>query len=349
MLADEEPAPLSSALAIVSRLKILARLDIAERRLPQDGSIKLNLRGREVDFRVATIPSAHGETVVIRILDRETVRLDLAALGMGGPRTESLSRLLERPNGILLVTGPTGSGKSTTLYAALNRLNTAQRKIVTVEDPIEFKIDGLNQVQVKPDIGMDFARSLRAILRHDPDIVMVGEIRDGETARVAMQAALTGHLVLSTLHTNDAASASPRLLDMGIEPYLIASTLSAVLAQRLVRTLCPYCRQACDVPAAIAEQAAWRRQQGLEVVAFEPSGCAECRGTGYRGRIAISELLTVDDVVRKAILSRSDAAQLKAVAVDRGMETLYRNGVDAVLSGVTAYDEVLRVAQDCGT
>jgi general secretion pathway protein E len=344
MLADEEPAALSAALAIVSRIKILARLDIAERRLPQDGSIKMNVRGREVDLRIATIPSVHGESVVIRILDRDAVRLDLEALGFGPHLIASLKRILDRPHGILLVTGPTGSGKSTTLYAALNRLNAAERKIVTVEDPIEYKIDGLNQVQVKPDIGLDFARSLRSILRHDPDVVMVGEIRDGETARIAMQAALTGHLVLSTLHTNDAASAAPRLLDMGIEPYLVASTVNAVLAQRLVRALCADCRRPCAPNAELARAAKRLSIDGSGMV-YDPQGCPSCRGTGYRGRVAIAELLAMSQAVRQGVVEHSDAARLRALAAGEGMETLYENGLRAVFAGVTSHADVLRVAQ----
>jgi general secretion pathway protein E len=343
ILSDEDPAALSSALAIVSRIKILARLDIAERRLPQDGSIKMNVRGREVDLRIATIPSAHGESVVVRILDRGAVRLDLEVLGFSERLIASLKSMFDQPHGILLVTGPTGSGKSTTLYAALNRLNVAGRKIITVEDPIEYKIDGLNQVQVKPDIGLDFARSLRSILRHDPDVVMVGEIRDGETARIAMQAALTGHLVLSTLHTNDAASSAPRLLDMGIEPYLVASTVNAVLAQRLVRALCADCRKPRSPDATLVD--AGRALSVAEpITLFEPHGCTSCRGTGYRGRVAIAELLVMSQVVRQGVVARTDAAGLRALAIEGGMETLYQNGLRAVLAGVTSHDEVLRVA-----
>jgi len=346
MLADEEPAPLSSAPAIVSRVKILARLDIAERRLPQDGAIKMNVRGREIDFRVATTPVVHGEALVIRILDKSAVRLDLSDLGFDDDLLLRWKKVVDRPNGILLVTGPTGSGKSTTLYAALDRLNQPDRKIVTVEDPVEYKIDGLNQIQVKPDIGLDFARTLRSILRHDPDVVMVGEIRDGETARIAMQAALTGHLVLSTLHTNDAASAVTRLLDMGIEDYLVSSTVAAVMAQRLVRSLCPACRKPAHVPEALESVVAAQQRNGLPVALFEAAGCPSCRGTGYRGRTVIAELMVLDEKLRRAVLSRGDASQVRAVAISSGMETLYENGVRRAFAGVTSYDEVLRVAQD---
>lgn len=346
MLSDEDPAPLSAAPAIVSRIKILARLDIAERRLPQDGSIKMNVRGREIDLRVATAPVVHGEAAVIRILDRGAVRLDLRELGFDDRLRAALTRILERPNGIVLVTGPTGSGKSTTLYAALDQLNTARRKIVTVEDPVEYKIDGLNQIQVKPEIGLDFARTLRSILRHDPDVIMVGEIRDAETARIATQAALTGHLVLSTLHTNDAASAVTRLLDMGIDDYLVTSTVAAVVAQRLVRTLCAACRKPAAVPDMLEAAAAARREQGATHEFFEAAGCPACRGTGYRGRTIVAEMMVMDGRVRQAILARAEATQIRENALRSGMQSLYESGLDAVFSGVTSYEEVLRVAQD---
>jgi len=346
ILHDEEMAPLSSAPAIVSRIKILARLDIGERRLPQDGSIKINVRGREVDLRVATAPVVNGESVAIRILDRETVQLDLRELGFGDFLLTSLTRALQRPNGIVLVTGPTGSGKSTTLYAALDRLNTAGRKIITVEDPVEYKIEGLNQIQVKPEIGLDFARTLRSILRHDPDVIMVGEIRDAETARIATQAALTGHLVLSTLHTNDAASAVTRLLDMGIEDYLVTSTVAGVLAQRLVRSLCTSCRRPCDLPDFLQAAAAKRREEGREVNFFESAGCPSCRGTGYAGRRVVAEMMDMNDLVRRTVLAKAEASQLRAAAIRSGMRTLYEAGVDAVFDGMTSHEEVLRVAQD---
>lgn len=341
ILVDDDPAPLASAAAIVSRIKILARLDIAERRLPQDGAIKMNVRGRDVDFRIATTPVVHGEEVVIRVLDQSSVRLDLGELGFSERLMGRLAMILDRPNGILLVTGPTGSGKSTTLYAALERLNRSDRKIITVEDPVEFKIDGLNQIQVKPEIGLDFARSLRSILRHDPDIIMVGEIRDAETARIATQAALTGHLVLSTLHTNDASAAITRLLDMGIEDYLITSTVSGVLAQRLVRTLCKECRVPTDMPEVLL-----RKGGSQEVQVYTPQGCHACRGTGYNGRTVISEFMEMTHALRQRILAHTDAANLRAVAIADGMETLFESGIGAVFAGITSYDEVLRVAQD---
>lgn len=341
LLVEDDPAPLASAAAVVSRIKIMAHLDIAERRLPQDGAMKTSVRGRDVDFRIATTPVVHGEEVVIRILDQSSVRLNLVELGFAQPLLHRLKTILERPNGILLVTGPTGSGKSTTLYAALEYLNRADRKIITVEDPVEFKIDGLNQIQVKPDIGLDFARSLRSILRHDPDIIMVGEIRDAETAKIAVQAALTGHVVLSTLHTNDAASAVTRLLDMGIEDYLITSTLSGVLAQRLVRTLCHACRSRQELPDVL-------RKRGLAEATsiFQHNGCPACRGTGFRGRTVIAEFMELTPALRQQILARTDAGQLRRNAVANGMQTLFECGMDAVLAGTTSYDEIVRVAQD---
>jgi general secretion pathway protein E len=346
ILHDEEMAPLSSAPAIVSRIKILAKLDIGERRLPQDGSIKLNLRGREIDLRVATAPVGGGESIAIRILDRESVRLDLRELGFGEPVMKGLVKCLHRPNGIILVTGPTGSGKSTTLYAGLNLLNTSERKIITVEDPVEYKIEGLNQIQVKPEIGLDFARALRSILRHDPDVIMVGEIRDAETARIATQAALTGHLVLSTLHTNDAASAVTRLIDMGIEDYLLTPTVVGILAQRLVRSLCARCRRCAEVPAFLEPVAEKRRSEGRPVEFFVAAGCVACRGTGYRGRTVVAELMEISAAVKEAVLGRAEASRLRMIAVGSGMVTLHDAGLDAVFSGKTTHDEVLRVAQD---
>ena len=348
VLRDIEPAPISSAPAIVSRIKILARLDIAERRLPQDGSIKMNVRGREIDFRIATAPVVHGESVAIRILDRSAIQLDIAALGFRDATLSALKTILARPNGVFLVTGPTGSGKSTTLYAGLNLLNTRERKIITIEDPVEYSIEGLNQIQVKPDIGLDFARTLRSILRHDPDIVMVGEIRDVETARIATQAALTGHLVLSTLHTNDAPTAVTRLLDMGVDNYLVASTLSGVLAQRLARVLCPRCRKPAALPKPVSDWVDARQIAHDDVHAFEPGGCPSCEGTGYRGRTVISELLLIDEDMRACIVRHSDAGTLRSVALRSGMQPLYDDGMRRVIEGVTSFDELLRVAQDAG-
>ncbi|WP_133251516.1 GspE/PulE family protein [Zavarzinia aquatilis] len=325
VLRDFEPVSGELAQGVVSRLKILAGLDIAERRLPQDGAVKLVVRGREIDLRIAFAPAVHGEAVVVRILDRGHVALDFDALGFAGDVRHRLTRLLARPSGILLVTGPTGSGKSTTLYAALNQLNGPERNIVTVEDPVENKLDGITQIQVKPDIGLTFARVLRSVLRLDPDVIMIGEIRDPETAQIATQAALTGHLVLATLHTNSAAAAVTRLLDMGVDDYLIASTVSGVLAQRLVRKLCPECRVA-------------------EAGAFRAGGCATCNMTGYRGRIAIHELLTVDEPLRRAVVAKATAGEIEAIARAAGMETLGACGLRLVAAGITSRAEVERVA-----
>lgn len=329
VLQEIESAPLGDAAALISRLKILAGLDIAERRLPQDGSIKTVVQGREVDLRLAVVPTVHGEAAVVRLLDRNQVALDIDALGFDGTTRDRLLGLFRRPNGIILVTGPTGSGKSTTLYAALHRLNGPERNIITVEDPVENKIPGVAQIQVKTDIGLSFARILRSVLRHDPDVILIGEIRDPETARIATQAAMTGHLVLATLHTNSAAGAVSRLLDMGVESYLLSSTLVAVLSQRLVRVLCPSCRV--------------EDEDGQRAV-----GCPSCNQTGYRGRRAIHELLTVDDAVRRAIVAKATAQELEGLAVAGGMETLRRCGMRRVADGLTTAAEIARVIVEEG-
>lgn len=344
VLKEEEPAAIELAPAVISRLKIISGLDIAERRLPQDGAVKLAVRGKEIDLRIATAPVTHGESSVIRILDKSAVALDLEALGFEGRTQAELVRLLERPHGIILVTGPTGSGKTTTLYAALQRLNTTSRKILSVEDPVEYKVAGINQIQVKPDIGLTFAHVLRSVLRHDPDVILVGEIRDPETARIAVQASLTGHLVLSTVHTNSAAAAITRLIDMHVEDYLLSSTVAGLLAQRLVRVLCPACKKASPLPTE------WRPEVealGLDcerVTLFTPTGCVVCHGTGYRGRTVISELLVPDDSIRRLIVERSSASRIHAAAVAGGMESLRRNGLRRAFAGVTSIEEVSRVA-----
>lgn len=340
LLRQPDP-PADLAAAIIGRIKVLAGLDIAENRLPQDGRVRHSVDGREIDIRVATLPALHGEAVALRLLDRGHLRQDIAALGFDAGLSAGLEKLVQKPHGILLVTGPTGSGKTTTLYGLLARLNRSDVKILTVEDPVEFRLDGINQIQVRPGIGLDFARVLRAFLRHDPDILMVGEIRDGETARIAIQAALTGHLILSTLHTNDAVGAIPRLLDMGVEPYLLSATLNGVLAQRLVRRLCPDCARpvAVDGRAAAVFAAA-----GLPAPdhLHEAAGCPACHGTGYRGRLAIGELLLVDDAIAALIDRRADAAELLAAARRAGMGSLRGNGLALAASGATALDEVLR-------
>lgn len=347
VLQEQEGPPARLATAVISRIKIMARLDIAERRLPQDGRIKVAIKGTPIDLRVATLPGLHGEGVVMRLLDREQVALDFAALGVEGRTLTRFLSVLERPNGIFLVTGPTGSGKTTTLYTALSHINDESRKIITVEDPVEYQLEGISQTAVRPDIGLTFATALRAILRHDPDIVLVGEIRDVETAEIAAQAALTGHLVLSTLHTNDAPSSLTRLLDMGLEDYLVTATLNGVAAQRLVRRLCPACRRPGKVNPellarlGIADVTGWL--EGATV--FVPQGCAECHGSGYRGRTAILEILEMSDHVRRLLIERAELSALREAAIAEGMETLLHNGLSKVRAGITSLDEVLRVAQ----
>jgi general secretion pathway protein E/type IV pilus assembly protein PilB len=330
--------------AIVSRLKILSRLDIAEKRLPQDGRIRLKVAGREVDVRVSVIPMLHGEAVVLRLLDRTAMLLGLEHLGMSDRDRAIFERLLALPHGIILVTGPTGSGKTTTLYAALSRINDVSRKIVTIEDPIEYHLRGINQIQVSGKAGLTFARGLRSILRHDPDVILVGEIRDRETADIAVQASLTGHLVFSTLHTNDAPGALTRLVDMGVEPYLVASSLETVLAQRLVRLICNNCRESF-VPedmGTLAEEFAHDPPRVL----YRGAGCRECQGTGYRGRTGIFETMLVTGTIRGMILERTSAGQIRKVAAQEGMKSLREDGWRLVRSGRTTLEEVMRVTKD---
>ena len=343
VLREEEAPPARFRAAIISRVKIMANLDIAERRLPQDGRIKLAVRGREIDLRVSTTPVMHGESVVLRILDRSGVRLDFDALGFEGEGLDQLTDLLRRPNGILLVTGPTGSGKTTTLYAGLELLNETERKILTVEDPVEYQIEGVNQIQVKRQIGLTFASVLRAILRQDPDVIMIGEIRDLETAQIAVQAALTGHLVLSTLHTNSAASTVTRLLDMGVERFLVTSTVVGVLAQRLVRRLCPHCRVAYPAVEALDDAAVNRI--GIQTL-YRPGGCARCNDTGYRGRSVVFELLPLSPGVRRAVLDGADEDTIERQAAADGMLTLYNDALAKAAAGVTSLEEVLRVTRE---
>ena len=341
-----EAPPGDMASAVVSRIKLIAHIDIAERRRPQDGRIRLRLLGRDIDVRVSTVPTLYGESLVMRLLDSQALNLDYAALGFDAALAERFATLLEAPHGMMLVTGPTGSGKTTTLYAALGRLNAVYRKILTVEDPVEYQLDGINQIQVNTRTGLDFSNALRSIVRQDPDVIMVGELRDTETARMGVQAALTGHLVLSTLHTNDASSTVTRLLDMGLEPYLLASTLNGVLAQRLVRRLCPACRRPVVPDAGLrARLETGAPGQVIEQV-WEPVGCGECRGSGYRGRTGIHELLAVDDAVRAAIGHCDDAAAIGQVARAAGMRTLYQDGCRKVAAGITSLQEVLRVTLD---
>ncbi len=344
VLQEQESLPPAMRMALVSRIKIMAALNIAEKRLPQDGRMRLAVRGHEIDLRVATAPSIHGESVVMRILDRSNLALDFASLGFDPGLTAQLLPILHRPHGIVLVTGPTGSGKTTTLYAALAELNTADRKLLTVEDPIEYRLPGVIQTQVAPGIGLGFSAALRSFLRQDPDVMMVGEIRDIETAQVAVQAALTGHTILSTLHTNTAAGAVTRLIDMGVEPFLIASSLNAVLAQRLVRRLCPHCR----VPAPASAEI--RAGLGGLVAAndgfFAAVGCDACGGSGYRGRVALLELLVMDETLARLVLARAEAREIERAAVAAGMRSLLRDGIAKAGAGLTTLEEVLRVATD---
>ena len=338
----EAPATRLTA-AITSRIKIMARLDIAERRLPQDGRLKLAVRGQEVDFRVSTIPSLYGETVVLRVLDRTAVEFDYGKLGLPPKVTANLQRLLDLPNGMVLVTGPTGSGKTTTLYTGLLNLNSIARKIVTVEDPIEYQLTGINQIQVKPQIGLDFANLLRSILRQDPDVIMIGEIRDLETAQIAVQASLTGHLVLSTLHTNSAAATVTRLRDMGLEDYLITAVIKGVLAQRLVRRLCPHCKRPIEAPPEMIERFGLdRRTSTRPILLHHAIGCPQCRGTGYRGRQAIAELLIPNDEIERLIFARADHSAIERAAVAGGMHSMFDAGIDAALDGITTVEEVVR-------
>ncbi|HQT77044.1 MAG: type II secretion system protein GspE [Rhodospirillales bacterium 20-64-7] len=346
VLQETDNPPPRLAAAIVSRIKIMARLDIAERRLPQDGRIRLAVRGQDVDFRVSTLASMHGETVVLRVLDRSAVTFAWDKLGLAPAVVGQLEKSLALPNGIVLVTGPTGSGKTTTLYTGLLALNAVTRKIITVEDPIEYQLRGINQVQVKPQIGLTFATLLRTILRQDPDVIMVGEIRDLETAQIAVQAALTGHLVLSTLHTNSAAATITRLRDMGLEDYLMTAVLRGVLAQRLVRRLCRTCRRPAEAPPAVTEQFRLDPpQHGGKVTLWHPVGCADCRKTGYRGRLAIAEFLPQTEQVERLILGRADQNEIERAAVAAGMVPLFRAGVAAALDGTTTIEEVVRGIQ----
>jgi general secretion pathway protein E len=341
LLRETQTHPRDIAGPVVSRIKVMAGLNIAERRLPQDGRIRVTVQGKDIDFRVATTPTMHGESVVLRILDRQDVALDFEALGFDERLQSTLRQAINRPFGIVLVTGPTGSGKTTTLYAALKEINTPERKIITVEDPVEYVLEGVNQVPVRPDIGLTFAQALRAFLRQDPDVLMVGEIRDRETAQIAVQAALTGHLLLSTLHTNTAAAAVTRLLDMGIDDYLLTSTLHAVVGQRLLRKLCVECREPYAPGADVRDR--FGVPQTDKLTWYRPSGCPACGDTGFRGRTSIVEALKVTEAVRSKILARADAPSIERVALQEGMRTMLQHGLERVAAGVTTAEEVLRV------
>ena len=338
VLVSQDPPPREFKAAIISRVKLMARLNIAERRLPQDGRIKIKSLGREIDLRVSTLPTLYGESVVMRLLDRSAGDFyDLERLGFDQHMLSRMEYFTSLPHGIFLVTGPTGSGKSTTLYSALKRINQADKKIITIEDPVEYQMDGINQIHVNPQIGLTFAAGLRHIVRQDPDVIMVGEIRDRETADIAIRAALTGHFVYSTLHTNDAPSAIARLTDMGVESYLITSSLVAVLAQRLVRVICSQCR----MPAGTA-----LTPEGETIEVFRGLGCDHCHGTGYRGRVGIFELMELEEELRAAIMRNDDAAKLTALARSHGMRDLREDGWEKLRRGVTTIDEVVRVTQE---
>lgn len=347
VLQEIDAPPVKSTAAVISRIKIMAKLNIAERRLPQDGRIKVQMLGKELDLRVSTIPTMYGESVVIRLLDKENTVLDFVALGFEGRHLTQFLEVLAQPHGIILITGPTGSGKSTTMYAALKQLNTSERKIITVEDPVEYQMEGINQIQAKPQIGLTFASALRSIVRQDPDVIMIGEMRDLETARIAVQSALTGHLVLSTLHTNDAAGGVTRLLDMGLEEYLLTSTVNGILAQRLVRQLCPHCKMPYNPPEELITELRLRRFAAHGNITFyKPVGCNYCNGVGYRGRFAIIEFLPMTDPIRKLIMAHEEAGAIQRLAIAEGMQTLYENGLTKVIKGITTLDEVLRVTTE---
>lgn len=345
VLRDVEAPPARSADAILSRIKVMADLNIAERRLPQDGRIMMRFEGREVDVRISFIPTAHGESVVLRLLDRGVTPLDFHSLGFQGQTLPQFERLLERPQGIVLVTGPTGSGKTTTLYTILQKLNTPEVKILTVEDPVEYRMEGINQVHVRPDLGLTFASALRSFLRQDPDIIMVGEMRDLETAKIAVQSALTGHKVFSTLHTNDSASSITRLLDMGVEDYLVSSTVNGIVAQRLVRTLCPHCKRPHEDADAIIKTLAIE-PACADPKLYQATGCEQCDGTGYRGRTGLVELLTITGRMRQAILENSDASRLRSIAREEGVSSLREDGFHKAMQGVTTVEEVNRVTRE---
>jgi len=346
VLHEIETPPRRLSAAVISRVKILANLDIAERRLPQDGRIRLRVQGKEIDLRVSTVPTMHGESVVMRILDKGGVALDFAKLGFLDDTLARFMQALKQPNGILLVTGPTGSGKTTTLYTALDELNKPDVKILTVEDPVEYQMPGINQIQVKPQIDLTFANALRSIVRQDPDVIMIGEIRDLETAQIAVQSALTGHLVLSTVHTNDAPSTMNRLLDMGVDDYLLTSTIVGIEAQRLVRTLCPHCKESYTALPEMVEHTGIGRFTHGPVTLWHAKGCGNCAQTGYTGRISIIEMMPITDAIRTLVMKHATATDLKAQAMREGMLTMYEDGLRKAVAGVTTVEEVLRATRE---
>ena len=332
--------------AIVSRLKVMAKMDIAEKRLPQDGRIPIKIADKDIDIRVSIIPTTFGERVVLRLLDKQSLLLGMGEIGLSPDKHQTLQDLISRSNGILLVTGPTGSGKTTTLYAALSQINSPDKNIITIEDPVEYQLWGIGQIQVNPKIGLTFAHGLRSVLRHDPDVILVGEIRDAETAEIAIQAALTGHLVFSTLHTNDAASAATRLVDMEIEPFLVASVVRAIVAQRLIRVICSECKEGYVPEPALLQQAAITPEQLNGGKVYRGKGCAACSETGYRGRTGIYEILLVSETIRQMIMKKTDSASIGRQAVEEGMRTLRQDGARKIIEGITTLEEVLRVTQD---
>lgn len=348
VLHDVESPPKRLQAAIISRLKIMAKLNIAERRLPQDGRMMLRVKGKEIDFRVSSVPTIHGESVVLRILDKGSMVLEMEQLGFQEDTRQAMAELICNPHGIILVTGPTGSGKTTTLYCALQKINSVEKKIITVEDPVEYQLPGINQIQVKPSIGLTFANALRSIVRQDPDVILIGEIRDAETAEIAIHSALTGHLVLSTLHTNDAPSAITRLIDMGMEDYLLSSTILGILAQRLVRLSCPFCRVKYSPDPLILKELKMEEKDLFNSKIHEVRGCAHCSYTGYWGRTGIFELLRVNEEIQRLILERRDANTIREIARSQGMRTLREDGWLKVKQGITTISEVLRVTQEEG-
>lgn len=347
VMHEVESPPRRLAGAVISRIKIMASLDIAERRLPQDGRIKLRIQGKEIDLRVSTVPTMHGESVVMRILDKSGTTLEFSRLGFEPDTLKIFLDILQQPHGIILVTGPTGSGKTTTLYTALQTLNKSDVKILTVEDPVEYQMEGVNQIQVKAQIGLTFANALRSIVRQDPDVIMIGEIRDLETAQIAVQAALTGHLVLSTLHTNDAAATVNRLLDMGMDDYLLTSTVIGILAQRLVRTLCTQCRELRPVlPEVAKEMELHRYSDASPIMLYHAVGCPACGHTGYVGRVNIVEILSMSDSIRTLVMRHATAGEIRRLAIEEGMRTMFESGLRKVMAGVTTIEEVLRVTRE---
>ncbi|RLA40852.1 MAG: type II secretion system protein GspE [Gammaproteobacteria bacterium] len=346
VLKEIAAPPGGTAIGVISRIKLLAKMNIAERRLPQDGRIRHQVNGKEFDMRISTAPTTHGEGVVIRLLDVEQVNLDFETLGFSGPALERFLEILSLPHGVILITGPTGSGKTTTLYTALTRLNDTKSKIITVEDPVEYEVPGINQIQVKPEIGLDFSSLLRSIVRQDPDIIMIGEMRDIETVNIAIQSALTGHLVLSTLHTNDAASGINRLLDMGVDDFLLASTVTGILAQRLVRKLCSHCKKSYQPSAeVISELGLARVMSQQEATFYFAAGCDQCEGTGYRGRLAVLEFLVVTEKIKQLVMSRALSSEITECAVGDGMASMFDDGIEKAAAGLTTLEEVVRLTK----